>query len=209
MRRPLTRAEQLTLRDPEGVSTESMGESSSLSGSGDVPTIVVRDGKGKELLCFLEQLIPLDGHDYALLTPVDTPVCLFRLSDDEEPELLEGLDASEPILSTAEVVLQEHELTLVRSAVTLTVSGELEEPDPEDFDEEDDDNDSEDDDAETYELLVSFMVADEEYGLYIPLDPFFVVARMENDHALLVEGEEFERVQPRIEAELEERESQD
>ena len=209
MRRPLTGAEQLTLRDPEGVSTESMGESSSLSGSGDVPTIVVRDGKGKELLCFLEQLIPLDGHDYALLTPVDTPVCLFRLSDDEEPELLEGLDASEPILSTAEVVLQEHELTLVRSAVTLTVSGELEEPDPEDFDEEDEENDSDDDDAETYELLVSFMVADEEYGLYIPLDPFFVVARMENDHALLVEGEEFERVQPRIEAELEERESQD
>jgi len=209
MRRPLTRAEQLTLRDPEGVSTESMGESSSLSGSGDVPTIVVRDGKGKELLCFLEQLIPLDGHDYALLTPVDTPVCLFRLSDDEEPELLEGLDAREPILSTAEVVLQEHELTLVRSAVTLTVSGELEEPDPEDFDEEDEENDSDDDDAETYELLVSFMVADEEYGLYIPLDPFFVVARMENDHALLVEGEEFERVQPRIEAELEERESQD
>lgn len=209
MRRPLPRAEQLTLRDPEGVSTESMGESSSLSGSGDVPTIVVRDGKGKELLCFLEQLIPLDGHDYALLTPVDTPVCLFRLSDDEEPELLEGLDASEPILSTAEVVLQEHELTLVRSAVTLTVSGELEEPDPEDFDEEDEENDSDDDDAETYELLVSFMVADEEYGLYIPLDPFFVVARMENDHALLVEGEEFERVQPRIEAELEERESQD
>ena len=209
MRRPLTRAEQLTLRDPEGVSTESMGESSSLSGSGDVPTIVVRDGKGKELLCFLEQLIPLDGHDYALLTPVDTQVCLFRLSDDEEPELLEGLDASEPILSTAEVVLQEHELTLVRSAVTLTVSGELEEPDPEDFDEEDEENDSDDDDAETYELLVSFMVADEEYGLYIPLDPFFVVARMENDHALLVEGEEFERVQPRIEAELEERESQD
>lgn len=209
MRRPLTRAEQLTLRDPEGVSTESMGESTSLSGSGDVPTIVVRDGKGKELLCFLEQLIPLDGHDYALLTPVDTPVCLFRLSDDEEPELLEGLDASEPILSTAEVVLQEHELTLVRSAVTLTVSGELEEPDPEEFDEEDEENDSDDDDAETYELLVSFMVADEEYGLYIPLDPFFVVARMENDHALLVEGEEFERVQPRIEAELEERESQD
>jgi hypothetical protein len=97
----------------------------------------------------------------------------------------------------------------VRSAVTLTVSGELEEPDPEDFDEEDEENDSDDDDAETYELLVSFMVADEEYGLYIPLDPFFVVARMENDHALLVEGEEFERVQPRIEAELEERESQD
>lgn len=186
-----------------------MSETSSLSGSNDVPTIVVRDGQGKELLCFLEQLIPLDGHDYALLTPVDTPVCLFRLSDDEEPELLEGLDASEPILSTAEVVLQEHELSLVRSAVTLTVVGELEEPDPDDFDEDEDADGDDEDDAETYELLVSFMVAEEEYGLYIPLDPFFVVARMEKDYALLVEGEEFERVQPRIEAELEERESQD
>jgi hypothetical protein len=188
-----------------------MSESASLSGSGDVPTVVVRDGKAKELLCFLEQLIPLDGHDYALLTPVDTPVSLFRLSDDEEPELLEGLDASEPILSTAEVVLQEHELTLVRSAVTLTVSGELEEPDPEEFDEDEDEDedDAEDDDAENYELLVSFMVTDQEYGLYIPLDPFFVVARMEDGHAQLVEGEEFERIQPRIEAELEERESQD
>jgi hypothetical protein len=33
------------------------------------------------------------------------------------------------------------------------------------------------------------------------------VARIEAGEGLLVEGEEFERVQPRIEAELEERES--
>ena len=36
----------------------------------------------------------------------------------------------------ADVVLQEHDLTLVRSAVTLTVSGELDEPDPEDLEDE-------------------------------------------------------------------------
>jgi hypothetical protein len=169
---------------------------SAMTGSGDVPTVQVRDGSGRQLLCFLEQLIPLDGHDYALLTPVDTPVCLFRLR--------ETVDATEPILSVADVVLQEHDLTLVRSAVTLTVSGELEEPDPDDLEEEDGD-----DDSETYELLVSFMAGDEEYGLYIPLDPFFVVARMDGADAVMVEGEEFERVQPRIEAELEERESDD
>ena len=51
------------------------------------------------------------------------------------------------------------------------------------------------------------MVEDQEYGLYIPLDPFFVVARMHNGEAVLVEGEEFDRVQPRIEAELDDRES--
>jgi hypothetical protein len=179
-------------------------EPPSMTGSGDVPTVQVSDGKGRELLCFLEQLIPLDGKDYALLTPVDTPVCLFRLSEEEDPELVETLDATEPVLSVADVVLQEHDLTLVRSAVTLTVSGELEEPEAEDLDDEE-----ADDDTETYELLVSFMVEDQEYGLYIPLDPFFVVARMEGSEAFLVEGEEFERVQPRIEAELEEREPED
>jgi hypothetical protein len=181
-------------------------EGSSMAGSGDAPTVLVRDSSGRQLLCFLEQLIPLDGHDYVLLTPVDTPVCLFRLTDDEEePELIDTVDATEPILSVADVVLQEHDLTLVRSAVTLTVSGELEEPDPDDFDDEDDDAAE---DTDTYELLVSFLVDDQDYGLYIPLDPFFVVARMEGDAAVLVEGEEFERVQPRIEAELDEREGQ-
>ena len=179
-------------------------DSPAMTGSGDVPTVQVRDGSGRQLLCFLEQLIPLDGHDYALLTPVDTPVCLFRLREEDDPELVETLAATEPILSVADVVLQEHDLTLVRSAVTLTVSGELEEPDPDELEDEEGD-----DDSETYELLVSFMAGDEEYGLYIPLDPFFVVARMEGADAVMVEGEEFERVQPRIEAELDERESDD
>ena len=110
--------------------------SSPSKGSGEAPTVLVHDGSGRDLLCYLEQLIPLDGHDYGLLTPIDTPVCLFRLNDDEDPELIETLDAKEPILSVADVVLQEHDLTLVRSAATLTVSGELDEPDPEDLDPE-------------------------------------------------------------------------
>ena len=176
-------------------------ESSAMTNPGDVPTVLVSDTRGRQLLCFLEELIPLDGHDYVLLTPVDTPVCLFQLDDEEDPELIDTIDATEPILSVADVVLQEHDLTLVRSAVTLTVSGELDEPEAEDLEDED-----ADDDSETYELLVSFMVDNQEYGLYIPLDPFFVVARMQGTKAILVEGEEFDRVQPRIEAELAERE---
>ena len=178
----------------------------SSNGAGDVPTVLVRDGEGRQLLCFLEQLIPLDGNDYALLTPVDTPVCLVRISadDDGEDEVIEELNGAEPILSVADVVLQEHDLTLVRSAVTLTVSGELEEPDPEEIDEEIEGE--EDEDSDLYEMLIQFRAEGEEYGLFIPLDPFFVVARMENGEGVLVEGEEFERVQPRIEAELDERE---
>ena len=149
--------------------TSSPSDGSSSNGSGDVPTVLVRDGQGRQLLCFLEQLIPLDGHDYGLLTPVDTPVCLVRIAgdDDEEDEVIEELDGAEPILSVAEVVLQEHELN---------------------------------------EMLIQFRAEGQDYGLFIPLDPFFVVARIQNGEGVLVEGEEFERVQPRIEAELEERE---
>jgi hypothetical protein len=169
--------------------------------------VLVRDGEGRQLLCFLEQLIPLDGKDYGLLTPVDTPVCLVRIAedDDSDDEVIEELDGAEPILSVAEVVLQEHDLTLVRSAVTLTVSGELEEPDPDELDEELED-DGDDEDSDLYEMLIQFRAEGQEYGLFIPLDPFFVVARMQNGEGVLVEGEEFERVQPRIEAELDERE---
>jgi hypothetical protein len=179
------------------------------NGSGDVPTVLVSDGQGRQLLCFLEQLIPLDGHDYALLTPVDTPVCLVRIAEDEdgEDEVIEELGGAEPILSVAEVVLQEHDLTLVRSAVTLTVSGELEEPDPDELEEEIDEED--DEDSDLYELLIQFRAEGKDYGLFIPLDPFFVVARIKDGEAVLVEGEEFERVQPRIEAELDEREQAD
>ena len=174
------------------------------SNNDEVPTILVRDSNGSALLCFLEQLIPINQTEYALLTPVDTPVSLFLLKDEGDPELIETISSSEPILAVADVVLQEHDLTLVRSAVTLTVTGELDEPEPEELEEED-----YEDDSETYELLVSFQVEGKEYGLYIPLDPFFIVGKMEDGQATLVEGEEFDKIQPLIESELEERESTD
>ena len=166
----------------------------------EVPTLLVKDSQGSELLCFLEQVVPLEGNEYALLTPVDTPVSLFQLIDDQDPKLIETIEKNEPILEVADVVLQEHDLRLVRSAMTLTVSGELDEPEPEEIEEDDID-----DESETYELLVNFRVDNNEYGLYIPLDPFFIVGKLENGEVKLVEGDEFDNIQSGIEAELEER----
>ena len=166
----------------------------------EVPTLLVKDSQGSDLLCFLEQVVPLEGNEYALLTPVDTPVSLFQLIDDQDPKLIETIEKNEPILEVADVVLQEHDLRLVRSAITLTVSGELDEPEPEEIEEEDID-----DESETYELLVNFRVESNEYGLYIPLDPFFIVGKLEDGEVNLVEGEEFDKIQSGIEAELEER----
>ncbi len=189
-------------------------ESPAMTGSGDVPTLLVNDSQGRQILCFLEQLIPLDGHDYGLLTPVDTPVSLVRLpaSDDDEPEEILDWDERGPILEVAEAVLQEHNLTLVRSAATLTVTGDFEEPglDDDEDDEDDDEDEAIEDDDEGGDLFESlldrpFFVGEDQYDLFVPLDPFFVVARVKGSQATLVEGEEFERIQPRIEAELDDR----
>ena len=35
----------------------------------EVPTLLVKDSQGSYLLCFLEQVVPLVGNEYALLTP--------------------------------------------------------------------------------------------------------------------------------------------
>ena len=53
---------------------------------------------------------------------------------------------------------------------------------------------------------MNFRVEDNEYGLYIPLDPFFIVGKLEAGEVKLVEGEEFDRIQSGIEAEIEEKE---
>jgi len=167
--------------------------------SHDAPTLLLKDSSNDELFCYLEQIVKIEGTEYALLTPVDTPVTLFKINEKDEPVLIEKIEKNEQILQNADAVLQEHDLTLVRSAVTLTVSGELEEPVYDDLEEDEINNDE----SETYELLVNFNVFNDEYGLYVPLDPFFIVGKLVHNGAILIEDEEFDRVQPLIESELE------
>ena len=181
----------------------------------------VTDDKGRKIECVLEHTIPIDGVDYMLLTPNDTPVVLVRIGkgdgDDELIEDLEGIDNA--ILAAADVCLAKHDLILVRSAVTLTVAGELVEDEDEDEDEHEDedieDEDIEDEDIEDdieqgsdmFYLIIPFPHDGQEYGLYMPLDPFFVVARVTGDsEGVVVVDAEFERIQPIIEAELDRRE---
>ena len=164
----------------------------------EAKTLILNDLNDNELFCYLEQLVNIEGEEYALLTPVDTPVSLFKINEKDEPELIEKIEKNEQILKNADAVLQEHDLRLIRSAVTLTVSGELEEPIYDELEE-----DHLEEDSETYELLVNFNVLEQEYGLYIPLDPFFIVGKLKDKGATLLEDDDFDRIQPLIESELE------
>lgn len=170
--------------------------------------ITVKNRKGGEIKCILEHTISLDGNDYLLLTPENLPVCLVRMSKGEgdEDEIIEDMEGAENILCVADSVLAEYGLTLVRSANTLTVSGELEDLDIDEIDEEMEEGmDDGDEEGDLYELLIPFFWVDgQEYGIYFPLNAFFVVARMEGTEALEVEGEEMEQIRARLEEKLSE-----
>ena len=164
------------------------------------------DDKGRKIECFSEHVIPVNGVDYLLLTPIDTPVVLVRIGEgDGEDEVIEDYESAGEILAAADVCLAQHNLTLVRSAVTLTVSGK---PLPVESEEiEDDDADLPEEESDLFELLMPFQHNGQEYGLYIPLDPFFVVARVTGDsEGVVVTEDEFEPIRPIIEAELDRRE---
>ena len=118
-------------------------EESKIQDKYEAPSLILRDSQLNEIFCFLEQIVVLNNIEYALLTPVDTPVSLFKLNEKEDPILIEKIDKNEPILKNADAVLQEHDLKLIRSAVTLTVSGELDEPAFDELEEDNFDDDTE------------------------------------------------------------------
>lgn len=162
------------------------------------------DDKGRKIECILEHAIPIDGVDYVLLTPNDTPVVLVRIGEGEkDDEVLENWEDREDVLAAADTCLADHDLTLVRSAVTLTVAGEL----VEDEDEHEDIEDDMEQEPDVFHPIIPFHHNGDEWGIYMPLDPFFVVARVTNDNeGLVVTGDEFDRIQPIIEAEVDRQE---
>ena len=86
----------------------------------EAKTLILNDANGNDLFCYLEQIVKVEGKEYALLTPVDTPVSLFKINEKDEPELIEKIEKNEQVLKNADAVLQEHDLKLIRSAVTVT-----------------------------------------------------------------------------------------
>ncbi len=160
-------------------------------------SVTVTDEFGRSLACYIEHSFELNHENYVLLLPVDAPVEIFAWAeddDDEEPIAIEDPDEIDEIFETAKAVLEEQNLTLKRTAVTLTVSGELPELE--------DEPESPEDEAEEYEelqLLASFYHEEQEYAIYTPLDPFFILARLdENGEPQLLSDEELEKLEPML-----------
>lgn len=170
------------------------------NGNSNEESVTLTDEVGRSLTCNIEYSMNLEGQEYALLLPIDSPVEIFTWQGDDTDEAaipVEDETEIDKIFDTARVVLQEQNLTLRRTAVTLTVVGELPEfPEDEMASDADADEESE---FEELMWLTSFYHEEQEYAIYTPLDPFFILARMNDDgKPELLSEEEFQRLEPML-----------
>lgn len=160
----------------------------------------LNDEQGRSLPCYIEHTFDLDDTSYGLLFPVHIPVDLvvWQPAEDEDGEepILATDEEVDAVFEIASEVLAKHDLLLQRTALVLTVVGEIPELDDLDVLEEGDDDD---DDEEIEELffLDSFFHDDREYSICIPLDPMLIVVRFNEDsQPELLSAEEFQQLEP-------------
>lgn len=173
------------------------------NGQSDSESVSLTDASGRSLSCYIEHSLEVEGTTYLLLLPVDSPVEIVAWDEDEdssEVTLVEDESVIDGVFPDAQAVLAEQNLTLMRTAYTLTVSGELP---PVDEDEiltleiEEQDSNS---DPEEFQFLASFYQEEQEYAIYTPLDPLLFFAKRNAVNELeMLSPEEFKKVQPYLE----------
>jgi hypothetical protein len=183
------------------------------------PTITLSDEAGRSLLCYIELSVDVDGEEYALVNPVDYPIDIFAWvaaedtaegetdEEDEEETLVPVEDAElNEIFSTAQAVLAEQNLKLKRTALSLTVEGDLPEVDEEELlTLEVEEAGVAGSDQEEYQLLATFFHEEQEYAIYTPIDPvLFVVRLKDGQKPQLLSPEEFQAIQPKLQPYFEE-----
>lgn len=156
------------------------------------------------------QFAKVEGEEakYCVAYPCDAAVAICFFDDDEALVPLDVNDeAMNDLFAIASSLLEEEDLFLQRSAITLTIQGDLGD-EGEDFDEEFDDEDEEmeDEDFETeyVEVLAEFEHEDTSYTVVRISNPFLLIAKeVGTDEYLLLDVEEAERISPLVEKQLE------
>lgn len=167
--------------------------------------ITLKDANGKTLSCYIEHSLELEGCEYLLLLPVDSPIEIVAWDDDDEEDLADASLVEDEaqldlIFPDAQAVLAEQNLQLKRTAFTLTVAGELPPVDEDDIltlEIEEDDVPME---AEELQELASFYYEEQEYGIYTPVEPLLFFARSnQSGQPELLSTQEIKQVQPLLE----------
>ncbi|MEM6254343.1 MAG: DUF3727 domain-containing protein [Cyanobacteria bacterium P01_D01_bin.156] len=169
---------------------------------GQQPIVTLADEDGNTLACYVEKSITLGdlGQEYLLLLPVDDPIEIFAWQADDTLADIED-EEIDVLLPSARAVLAELDLTLQRSAYTLTAAGAL--PDEEDdscFALEIDDDGA----TDNFQMLAQFYHDEQRYVACTPLEPllFFAYRQLDSETVTLLSPEEFQQLQPQIEDRL-------
>ncbi len=174
----------------------------------DESAVVLTDDTGRFLPCQVEQNFNLNNREYLLLLPIDAPIEIFvwQQEGDEEEVLMdvEEEDIDEVFL-TAKAVLAEQNLTLRRTAITLTAAGEL--PEPEDDNcitlELDELDEAGNPMTEEFQVSATCFYNEEEYTLCTPLDPLLIFANRTSSGDLeVVTPEDFQTIRGSLEEKL-------
>lgn len=172
------------------------------------PTIELFDESGRSLVCYVEHTLEVDDTEYLLLLPVDSPIEIFAwVAEDEDEELETMVDLADEdidtVFDTAKAVLAEQDLSLKRTAYTLSASGDLPEVEEDDIITLDVGEDEENPDSEQFQRLAYFYYEEQEYEVCTPLDPLLFFARRDSEgEAKLLSPEEFQAVRSQLEAQL-------
>ena len=171
--------------------------------SQDPALVTLTDELGRSLSCQVQQRVEVDGKDYALLLPHNAPVEIFvwQVEGENEIAVLLETDAEiDRVFSTAKAVLQELNLTLQRTALTLTVAGDLPPAVEEEILTLEMEDDTLDLEPEQFQMLATFFHEDREYAIYTPVDPLMFFAQFNRaGHPELISPEQFLEMQPLLE----------
>lgn len=167
--------------------------------------VILTDDTGRQLACYIEQSVEVEGKEYILLLPVDSPIEIFAWEEDSEDEamLVEDDETIEKIFPIAQAVLAEQDLTLKRTAFALTVAGELPPVNEDEILTLEIDDEATQLEPEELQLLANFYYEEQEYAIYTPLDPLLFFGRInQQGKPELLSPEEFQKVQPLLEEQL-------
>ncbi len=187
---------------------------SSIDEPTEYPIVTLTDEERRQLPCYVEKTMDVEGEEFLLLLPVNLPIEVFvwqsaaeaGMEDDEdEGEVLVDVEDEDidELFPSARAVLAELDLLLERSAHTLTAAGDLPEADEEDCFSLEIDEEGSEPMTEEFQLLATFFHEGSQYSLCTPIEPLMFFARREADGSVeLVEPEEFQKMRSQLEDKL-------
>lgn len=169
----------------------------------DAELVTLTDELGRELPCYIERELELDGNTYFLLLPENAPIEIFAWDEDDDITELVSVEEEaqiDEIFADASAVLSEQNLALKRTAFTLSAIGELPPLDPTEVVTIELDEDDESLEPEEYQILARFYNKEQEYAICTNVDPLLFFGKADaNGKIALLSEEEAEQYQPMLE----------